>query len=173
MRAMSHPASSLPLEDRVAYLRAVAALVCADGGVAAPELDAVRALAEALTVDAAALDVDAFARSPDAGLVEEALTRAEQLYLGHALLTDAAAIALADGAVKPEESAALAHYAQRLGIPVAAAGVVARYVASVRGGADADALSHALVAGIGAADRVQSPGVLRALWDRLTRNARA
>jgi uncharacterized tellurite resistance protein B-like protein len=171
MRAMSHPASSLPLEDRIAYLRAIAALVCADGGVAPQELDAVHALAATLDVDRAALDVDDFARHPDAGLVEAALNRAHGLYLGHALLTDAAAIALADGAVKPEETATLAHYAQRLGIPVGAAGVVVRYVASVRGGADADELSHALVVGLGAGDRVQSPGVLRTLWDRLTRGA--
>lgn len=166
-RAVTHPAAALSLSERVAYLRAVAALVSVDSNVAQSELDSIHHLADELAVDRSALDVDSFAKDPDIALVEDELGRAESLGLAHALLTDAITIAFADGTIDPSESKVLAHYALRLHIPVAQAGVIARYVAQTHATKDGAALSKELVEEIAEAERVQSPGFIRSLLNRL------
>ncbi|MBL8678367.1 MAG: hypothetical protein JNK05_04335 [Myxococcales bacterium] len=164
---MTHPAEALALEDRISYLRAVAALVSVDSDIDASELDAIHVLADSLHVDKSALDVDAFAKDPDISLVEEALSKVELAGLGHALLTDAITIAFADGEVDPDESKVIAHYAHRLHVPIAQAGILARFVAQAHDAKEAHALESELIAGIEAAEKVQSPGRIRAFIDRL------
>jgi uncharacterized tellurite resistance protein B-like protein len=164
---MTHPASELSAEDRVRYLRAVAALVSVDSKVDASELAAIHVLAEELGVERSALDVDAFAKDPDISLVEEALSKVDALGLGHALLTDAITIAFADGEVDPEESKVIAHYAHRLHVPIAQAGMLARFVAATHEARSAHELERELLAGLDAAERLQSPGVIRRLIERL------
>lgn len=165
--AVTHPAASLSLDERVAYLRAVSALVSVDSNIAEAELDSIHHLADELAVDRAVLDIDAFAKDPDIAMVEDELSRAENLGLAHALLTDAITIAFADGRIDPNESKVLAHYAHRLHIPIAQAGVIARYVAQTHAQKDGEALSHELVEEIAEAERVQSPGFVRRMIDRL------
>jgi uncharacterized tellurite resistance protein B-like protein len=164
---MTHPAEALSLDDRIAYLRAVAALVAVDAKIEDSEIAAIHALAAELHVDGAHLDVDAFARDPDVALVESALSRIHTLELGHALLTDAITMAYADGEVAPDESRVITHYAHRLHVPIAEAGLLARYVASMHAAPDGHPLDHDLIAGIAAAEKLQSPGRLRAFIARL------
>lgn len=164
---MTHPAEALSLEERIAYLRAVAALVSVDSNIDASELDAIHVLAEGLHVDKQALDVDAFAKDPDISLVEDALSKVELSGLGHALLTDAITIAFADGEVDPDESKVIAHYAHRLHVPIAQAGMLARFVAQAHEAKEGHALETELIAGLGEAEKVQSPGRIRAFIDRL------
>jgi uncharacterized tellurite resistance protein B-like protein len=169
---VTHPAEALSLDERVSYLRAVAALVSVDADIDASELDAIHVLADSLHVDRSALDVDAFAKDPDIALVEEALSKVELAGLGHALITDAITIAFADGEVDPDESKVIAHYAHRLHVPIAQAGMLARFVAQAHEGAEAHALEAELIAGLNAAERVQSPGRIRAFIDRLRQRVR-
>lgn len=169
---MTHPAASLALAERVAYLRAVTALVSVDSDIAPAELDSIHHLADELGVDRAALDVDAFAKDPDIALVEDELSRAEGLGLAHALLTDAITIAFADGKIDPDESKVLAHYAHRLHVPVAQAGMIARFVAATHATKDGAAMSAELTQEIAEAERLQSPGFVRRLIDRLRGRAR-
>lgn len=166
---MTHPAESLSLEDRVPYLRAVAALVSVDADINAAELDSVRHLAESLGVERTALDIDAFAREPDIALVEDALSKAAALGMGHALLTDAITIVFADGKIETAESKVIAHYAERLHVPVGQAAMLARYVAQTHATPDSPTLTHELIESVGAETKVQSPGVITRLLNRLRR----
>ncbi len=169
---MTHPASALSLEERVAYLRAVTALVSVDAKVDPTELDAIHHLADELSVDRASLDVDSFAKDPDIALVEDELSRAEGLGLAHALLADAITIAMADGHIDASESKVLAHYAHRLHIPIAQAGVIARYVVQTHATAHGEEMTKELVDGIADAERVQSPGFIRRMMNRLRGGAK-
>jgi uncharacterized tellurite resistance protein B-like protein len=164
---MTHPAESLSIEDRVAYVRAVAALIAVDGKVDDQEISAIHALAEEVHVDRAALDVDAFAREPDVALVEAALSRVAELELGHALLTDTITMACADGTIAPDESRVIDHYAHRLHVPIAQAGLLARYVAATHAAPDGHPLDRDLISGIAAAEKLQSPSRIRAFMARL------
>ena len=164
---MTHPAEGLSLEDRLAYLRAVAALVSVDADINSAELDSVHHLAESLGVEPDALDFDAFARDPDIALVEGALTQAATLGMGHALLTDAITIVFADGRIEPAESKVIAHYAGRLRVPMGQVVMLARYVAQAHATPDSPTLTHELIESVGAETRVQSPGVITRLLNRL------
>ena len=170
-----HAARELPEPRRVDYLIAVAAMAYADHEVVDAEVDTLRRLAGVLGVpEARFARVEAAARKPNEARVEVILDGFRQDACRLALLTDAILVAYADRRIAPGEPEQLAKFAAVLGVPVAQAVLLGRYVGGViQGRASEDAetydLSRALAADLGqAAPKVRSPGGLRALFGKLT-----
>jgi len=169
-----HAASSLAEPRRVEYLIAVAAMAYADHEVVDAEIDTLRRLAGAIGVpDAKFATVESAARKPNEGRVDVILDGFRNDGCRFALLTDAILVAWADRHIAPGEPEELARFAQVLGVPVAQAVLLGRYVGSVIQDDSAHGqvydLTRALAADLGAAAaKVPSPGGLRALFRRLT-----
>jgi uncharacterized tellurite resistance protein B-like protein len=154
-----HPAVTLDEPQRAAYLRSVAALVLADGLVDPKELRSLSTLCKALEVSpeteqsvlAAAQKVD-----PE-GADEWIRSIRNDPALSFALMIDAVVIVMADGKVASAEAEEIASLGRKLGISVAKAALIGRYVESVvmKGETDPDSnrLSRELAEGLAASGK--------------------
>ncbi len=164
---LPHPATALPQNGRVEYLIAVAALVYADGEVDPGELDVLRALSRILDLPTGAHNlVMASAKFPDYKRVDTILAKFRGDNLRFTLLCDAILVAFADGRLHPTETHEVARFAHALGISVAQAAKIGRYVAESH--TEHQALSVELAESLDdAADHVHPPRGLRALYRKL------
>ena len=127
-----HPAMALSMDDRTDYAIAVATVAYADGAVDPSEVQRIRALARALELGppqmAAVLTA---ANKPNEKHLEEVADRWRHTETSYALLTDAILMAFSDGRVTGAESHVISEFAKLLGIDVAQAVLLGRYVETV------------------------------------------
>lgn len=133
MAAAKHPAQFLTEDERMDYLVAVASLVTIDGHADDAELERLGGLCDALAMEGAERrGVLAAARKPDAKVVDRALKGlAGRPAMSLSLLTDAIAVAFADGKLTAEEGEELARMADKLRVSHDDAMLVAKYVESL------------------------------------------
>jgi uncharacterized tellurite resistance protein B-like protein len=144
-----HAASELTMDKRVDYLVAVASIVYADGRATTDELAVLGMLCSVLDLTPRGVEVVvAAARRPDPARVAEIVAGLEGDRLKHALLTDAILVAFADGRVAYEETREIAEFADALGIGIAQAALIGRYVEEIIVAADGHDLSKALAEGL-------------------------
>lgn len=169
-----HLARTLPERRRIEYLIAVAAMAYADQKVVDSEIDTLRRLASVIGVpDARFARVESAARHPSEARVTAILDGFRTDACRLTLLTDAILVAYADRQIAPGEPEQLAKFADALGVPVAQALLLGRYVGGViregeSGQSEAYDFSRTLSAEVGrAAAKVHSPRGLRALFRKL------
>ncbi|MCK5797829.1 MAG: TerB family tellurite resistance protein [Deltaproteobacteria bacterium] len=114
---MSHPLSSFPSEERVAYLSLVASLSCIDGVVSDAERGKLRNLATAAGLDAQEInDVLQTAEDPASAPLGDYLGAVRQSDLRFSLITDLHALAASDGTVTEAEKKEISDFARELGV---------------------------------------------------------
>jgi uncharacterized tellurite resistance protein B-like protein len=95
--AAKHPATELPLSERVDYLVVVASMAAADGEIAAAEYEKLREFCKALELGAAEIgQVMAAVEEPDTVRIREVTGRLRSSQLRFTLMTDLIFMALAD-----------------------------------------------------------------------------
>lgn len=141
---LGHPVHDLPESERVEYLLAVASLVAVDGATAHAPLADLRALCRESGLTTSDADrVLASAATPDLPRVDVELAHVSRRpELATSLLADAIAIAFSSDQLAEAKGPALARMSERLGLGVAQAELIARYVETVRMGGDHAAHPH-------------------------------
>lgn len=169
MSEEGHPARRLPLDERVAYLSAVASIACADHAVSDVELAKVRELCGALELDEASTDtVVAAARGGDHGKHAELVSKYRHSDLRFPLITDITAMCFADGKVEKGEAELIARFAGDLGLNTSETVLIGRYVEDVLQGKEDESLAHDLARQLAAASGNEPHGgFLRRLFGRL------
>jgi uncharacterized tellurite resistance protein B-like protein len=165
-----HPARDLPPDRRMDYLRAVAAMVYADGRVDDLELQVIRRLGHATGLgDDEIGNVVQSIRSPDRARIDAILASFAGETIRLALLGDAILVAFADGRVAAGESKEIAEYAEALGIETSQAVMIGRYVEEILVGNEGGELSRALADGLAEASaQIHPPRGVRWLYRKLT-----
>jgi hypothetical protein len=141
---LGHPIHDLPEAERVEYLLAVASLVVVDGAASPAAIERLRVLGREAGLTASdAAAVLASASIPDLKRVDAELARvSKRPELATSLLADAIAIAFSSDQLAAAKGATLARMGERLGLNVAQAELIARYVESVRMGGEHAAHPH-------------------------------
>ncbi len=141
---LGHPVHDLSEAERVEYLLAVASLVSVDGALSHTALADLRILCgEAGLTTSDADHLLASAAAPDLKRVDVELAQiAKRPELATSLLADAIALAFSSDQLAAAKGPALARMSERLGLGVAQAELIARYVESVSMGGEHAAHPH-------------------------------
>jgi uncharacterized tellurite resistance protein B-like protein len=137
-----HPATKLPLQERVDYMTVVAAMAAADGELAATEVDSLRKACHDLGLGPREMgEVIAAAERPDEVHVKQVVARLRSSDLRFTLMTDLFFMAYADDKLVEAEKHKLGELADALSITKEQRLAIKKYVEAVRKAATAQGVS--------------------------------
>lgn len=131
--AAKHPATDLPIAERVDFLVVVASMAAADGEIAASEFQKLREMCKILELGADEIgQVMAAAEKPDGVRIREVTGRLRSSELRFTLMTDLLFMAYADDKFVEAEQRETRALADALGIADAQLAALEKYVVAVR-----------------------------------------
>ena len=140
---MKHPASKLPLLERVNYLTVVAAIAAAEGKVTGAKFEKLQAFCEDLKLDRDGFGrVMAAASHPDVTCIGEVIAQLRFSELRFTLLTDLVFLAYADDELTVAEKQEIHAIADSLDVNAGQLAAMIKYVEAVRQAQKSPSVDH-------------------------------
>ena len=146
-----HPASRLPIDQRIAYLSSIASLCMADGAVSDDEVANLRTLCASMQVSGKHIGtVLGAAEEPDSDAVRACLRTLSGSELRFTFITDLFLLAHADGVIDKDEQREIDGMAEALGLTDEQVGSIREYVNALNRAMGSDAVDKSDLKDLGA-----------------------